>query len=476
MGFRLSSFLGGAAEEVVKTMESREKDARDTGLLAGKSLYAQYAAIKKENAELSAEIKDNLDTVKAYFPKMDDKTAMVISSKKSVMGAITEMIKKGEVDPNTVDLDLFRTFAQNNVPAVAIEKMTDAAAVGKLARDRFAAEDVNKETDAALAEKKPKGLMESYYEGFAEKGTREYAASVGVTPEQMRGVKRMADQPVDTSITFDMSQLRPAEKYDALKDKAQVAFVEATQKGDAAAIAKAANELSAFTAMTNSQQSEVVKATELRAKLDRVASEGGPEAVEAKKKIKVLDELKRTSNVATSIPKGDGDGTKPFSFPNLKSAISTAIAVEMNQQFGQQLKDNVAWVLDPSTNSLDSKFIGSDPELRKQFNDITRDTAERILKGLNPSDQNVQMMRKIYSSSSEPTATPTATPTAAPAARGGGLGGRAVAPSTVAAPSSPTLLPTPRPADVPSGWTLKVDAKGNKAYVSPDGKSFKEVK
>jgi hypothetical protein len=28
----------------------------------------------------------------------------------------------------------------------------------------------------------------------------------------------------------------------------------------------------------------------------------------------------------------------------------------------------------------------------------------------------------------------------------------------------------------PAGWTLKVDAKGNRAYVSPDGKQFQEVK
>ena len=39
MGFRLTSFLGGASEQFVKTVEAREKEARDTGLLAGKSLY-----------------------------------------------------------------------------------------------------------------------------------------------------------------------------------------------------------------------------------------------------------------------------------------------------------------------------------------------------------------------------------------------------------------------------------------------------
>lgn len=44
-------------------------------------------------------------------------------------------------------------------------------------------------------------------------------------------------------------------------------------------------------------------------------------------------------------------------------------------------------------------------------------------------------------------------------------GGRLVPVSTV-----------PRPAGVDSDWTLKMDAKGNKAWVSPDGKKAVEVK
>ena len=36
--------------------------------------------------------------------------------------------------------------------------------------------------------------------------------------------------------------------------------------------------------------------------------------------------------------------------------------------------------------------------------------------------------------------------------------------------------PSSAPADAPQGWVLHQDANGNKAYVSPDGKQFKEVK
>jgi hypothetical protein len=41
---------------------------------------------------------------------------------------------------------------------------------------------------------------------------------------------------------------------------------------------------------------------------------------------------------------------------------------------------------------------------------------------------------------------------------------------------TPAATPTPkRPSNVPASWTLNTDKNGNKAYVSPDGKQYKEV-
>ena len=36
--------------------------------------------------------------------------------------------------------------------------------------------------------------------------------------------------------------------------------------------------------------------------------------------------------------------------------------------------------------------------------------------------------------------------------------------------------PTTKPLTNNKGWTLHTDAKGNQAYVSPDGKQFEETK
>jgi hypothetical protein len=56
------------------------------------------------------------------------------------------------------------------------------------------------------------------------------------------------------------------------------------------------------------------------------------------------------------------------------------------------------------------------------------------------------------------------------------LGGTGISTETIIVPPRVTkAAATTRPAGVPAEWTLHTDANGKKAYVSPDGKSFKEV-
>jgi hypothetical protein len=56
------------------------------------------------------------------------------------------------------------------------------------------------------------------------------------------------------------------------------------------------------------------------------------------------------------------------------------------------------------------------------------------------------------------------------------LGGTGISVEPIVVPARVTKAAAAvRPAGVPAEWTLQVDAAGKKAYVSPDGKSFKEV-
>jgi hypothetical protein len=56
------------------------------------------------------------------------------------------------------------------------------------------------------------------------------------------------------------------------------------------------------------------------------------------------------------------------------------------------------------------------------------------------------------------------------------LGGTGISVEPIIVPARVTkAAAVTRPAGVPAEWTLQIDANGKKAYVSPDGKSFKEV-
>lgn len=468
MGFRLSSFLGGAATQAVTTIEAREKEARDTGLLAGKSLYAQYAAITKENAEVSAEIKDNLEVIKTAWPNIDEKTALEMANRKSVMGAVTSMVKDGSVDPKLVDINMFRKFAETNAPEVAIDKMKQTAEIGTMVKGLM----TKKETDAALSEKKPKGMMEEYYEGFANKGATEYAASVGVPIEQMKSIKRLSERPMDNSISFDLTQLRAAKKSGDIEDAAKVKFLTAQAKKDPAAIAAATADLAAFQAMKEVLTTDQQKLLEKTAVLKSVILTGGPEAKAAQLELNKVWKLEKAEKEAISIkePKGVGEDKVP-ALGSLESFTGKAVTRTVQAIWGRRLDKELVTIATPDGNST-IKYIGNDPKIKAEVEATKTMAADRAL-SLYPQDNvAVRSIKQSYRTTDvEQPAPPPPTPTTrvegtAPR-RGSGLGASS-------APAA-TLLPESIEAKVKASGVAYEPTKYD-YRVAPDGTVQRKAK
>lgn len=440
MGFRLSSFLGGAATQAVTTIEAREKEARDTGLLAGKSLYAQYAAITKENAEVSAEIKDNLEVIKTAWPNIDEKTALEMANRKSVMGAVTSMVKDGTVDPKLVDINMFRKFAETNAPTVAIEKMKQTAEIGTMVKGLMTA----KETDAALAEKKPKGMMAEYYEGFANKGATEYAASVGVPIEQMKSIKRLSERPMDNSISFDLTQLRAAKKSGDIEDAAKVKFLTAQAKKDPVAIAAATADLAVFKTMKEVLSTAQQQALEKAAVLKSIIIAGGPEAKAAQLELNKVWALDKEEKEKTSIEKAKGDGNKKV--PNLgglESFTSRVVARTIQSIYGKRLDKELVTITTPDGVST-IKYIGNNPTIKAEVEAAKTKAADKALSLYPQDDVDVRSILQSYRTTDvEQPAPPPQTPATRPAGtaprRGAGLGASSAAPAAQLLPQPPEM-------------------------------------
>jgi len=477
MGFRLTSFLGGASEQFVKTVEAREKEARDTGLLAGKSLYAQYAAITKENAEVSAEIKDNLEVIKTAWPNIDEKTANEMASRKSVMGAVTAMVKDGTVDPKLIDINMFRKQVETNAPPVAIEKMQQTAEIGTMVKGMM----VDRETKAALAEK-PKGMMEQYYSGFVESGAKEYAASVGVPIEQMKNLKRLSEKPMDTSMTFDLSQLKAAKKSGDLEDAAKTKFIQASKSGDPKAIEAATADLAIFQSMkevlTTAQQQQLEKVAVLKS----IILTGGPEAKKAQTELNKVWAMDKAEKQATSIkePKEGGGAEKTPALGSLESFTSKAVTRTVEAVYGKKLGNQLITTVTPDGVST-IKYIGTDPVAKAQVEATKAMAADRAL-SLYPQDSTAVMsIKQSYRTLDKEEPAPSEAAPAAPQSvaqklgltsasgtsvkRGGGLGGR---PEAAAAPASSTLLPQSIEAKVKASGQTYEPAK-YEYRITPEG-------
>jgi hypothetical protein len=452
MGFMLSSFLGGAATQAVTSIEAREKEARDTGLLAGKSLYAQYAAIKKENADYSSDIKDNLEVIKTAWPTLDEKTATEMASRKSVMGAVTAMVKDGTVDPKLVDINMFRKFAETNAPEVAIDKMKQTADIGTMVKGMI----TSKETDAALTEKKPKGMMEEYYDSYAKSGATAYAASVGIPIEEMKNIKRLSEKPMDTSISFDLTQLRAAKKSGDMEDAAKAKYIQATRSGDPKAIEAATADLAIFQSMkevlTTAQQQQLEKVAVLKS----IIITGGPEATKAQTELNKVWAMDKAEKQATSIkePKDGAGAEKTPALGSLESFTSKAVTRTVETMYGKKLgKDLITTVTPDGVSTI--KYIGNDPIAKAQVDATKAMAADRAL-SLYPQDSTAVMsIKQSYRTldKEEPApaeAAPTSPQSTAqklgltsssgtPVKRSGGLGSRPAAPAATLLPPAPAV-------------------------------------
>ena len=297
-----------------------------------------------------------------------------------------------------------------------------------------------KETDAALSEKKPKGMMAEYYEGFANKGATEYAASVGVPIEQMKSIKRLSERPMDNSISFDLTQLRAAKKSGDIEDAAKVKFLTATAKKDPVAIAAATADLAAFQAMKEVLTTDQQKLLEKTAVLKSVILTGGPEAKAAQLELNKVWKLEKAEKEATSIkePKGAGEDKVP-ALGSLESFTGKAVTRTVQAIWGKRLDKELVTIATPDGNST-IKYIGNDPKIKAEVEATKAMAADRAL-SLYPQDNvAVRSIKQSYRTTdveqpAPPPPAPTTRPAGTPPRRGSGLGASS-------APAA-TLLPQP---------------------------------
>jgi hypothetical protein len=168
-----------------------------------------------------------------------------------------------------------------------------------------------------------------------------------------------------------------------------------------------------------------------------------------------LGEYKKPGFVARLAPQEVGDNLSLLKAELLKAQYNVTQLKQYQPFYNKAIEGYKNTGMAPAIGEIESNFI-SDP-FHKSINQTYAKAIGSVLRDKSVNEQ-------------APEASPPPTTAAKAPPIQDATGGRP--PPQAAAPQAPKAA-TPQ---IPAGWTLKKDAKGNKAYVSPDGKQFIEVK
>ena len=179
-----------------------------------------------------------------------------------------------------------------------------------------------------------------------------------------------------------------------------------------------------------------------------------------------LGDYKKPGFVARLAPQEVGDSLGLLKAELLKAQYNITQLKQYQPFYNKAIEGYKNTGMAPAIGEIESNFI-SDP-FHKSINQTYAKAIGSVLREKSVNEQAPEASQPLTTAVKAPPMEAAAVgkppPKTAPAA----------APQTASqtAPQAPKAA-TPQ---IPAGWTLKKDAKGNKAYVSPDGKQFIEVK
>jgi hypothetical protein len=200
MGFRLTSFLGGAASGATKAIEDEEKNAKQFGVLAAKDMLERFDEIKKENDLEVAKRVDIIKTLRSYNPNFTESQLKDIVSDTAAVGTIEQLAKTGKL--NEAD---WKSFVKGDV----IPEQTGAPTAEERVKKELA---IPTGMGLKTQYKERTGFMGVFGESTYDKTIEQAAQARGVTKEQLLATReyKKADLKAGQS-QFNFDALTPVD-------------------------------------------------------------------------------------------------------------------------------------------------------------------------------------------------------------------------------------------------------------------------
>jgi hypothetical protein len=375
MGFRLSSFIAGAAENLTETLKEDERQAAAAATYGVKALRERYDKVQSENRKLETEVSDNLKVLRTFDSSATEAQLFAAATNKTYMAMALEAAK---ANPATFKVgDVVKIKEDNASPLTAMEMLkayTEIPAVSKAARQ---AEGVEKKSDGLFG---IGALRDRASNRAASKAEEQTAKAMGVSIDQLRAASEYVRPEISTSAEFDFTSMQPAKSFDKQEQDAKTRLLDATRQNDPQKVNEAKADLLIFKTVKETLTPEQTQFSNKVADIKNRYMFGTPEERKAAKPEydKLMADI-RAEALAKKVTKdGEGEGKIP-ALGTLNTFTSAAVARAVAAKHGDLIKSKQLAIVEKADGSVGIDYIGDNETLRRQILETQSTAAKNAL-------------------------------------------------------------------------------------------------
>ena len=376
MGFKLSSFIAGAAERMTETIKEDEKTAAVAASFGVKALKENYDKVIADNRKLESELSENIKFLKTHDKTATEAEVFAAATNKAYM---TMAVEAAKTNPGSFKIrDTVKIAEANQSPLTAMEQLKAYASVPAVSQAARAAEG----EPVAESDKSPfslSAMRERASTRAGDKAAEQTAKAMGVPLEQLRAASTYKRPELDSKAEYDMSGFAKAKSFDQQENDAKTALLKATKDKDVNKINQAKADLLIFKEVKDSLTPDQAAFSNKIADIKNRYMFGDVETRKAAKP--EYDRLMadvRAEALAKKTGEGAGEGKIP-ALGTLNTFTSASVARAVAAKHGDLIKTKQLAIVEKADGSVGIDYIGDNDALRRQILETQATAAKNAL-------------------------------------------------------------------------------------------------
>jgi hypothetical protein len=374
MGFRLSSFISGAAKGAADILEEDESTASKSAAFGVKALKENYDKVQAENRKLETEVSENIKVLRTFDKTATEAELFAAATNKAYMSMAVEAAKSNPATFKVGDVVKIKKDNPSEMTAMDMLKTyTTIPAVSKAARQ---AEGVTVEDDTSFISR----LRKDVSSRAASKAEEQTAKAMGVSIEQLRAASGFTRPEMDTGAEFDFTSMQPAKSFNKQEEEAKSKLLEATRKGNPQEASKAEADLLIFKYIKDTLTPEQTQFSNKVADIKNRYMFGDAETRKAAKPEydKLMADIRAEAMAKKVTKDGEGEGKIP-ALGTLNTFTSAAVARAVAAKHGDLIKTKQLAIVEKADGSVGIDYIGDNETLRRQILETQASAARNAL-------------------------------------------------------------------------------------------------